>query len=168
MEFVQHSINWSKGEIFEGTIIGAFGLAVLLAGILFFFVGNTSGAKAMLVPLAVLGLFYAFTGISMYQSNQKRIHAYEKSFAEDSAVFVQAEKKRVEDFQYMYTVTNTVAAVFFAVAIVFFFLSLNPHLRAVGIALVVFGLSGLTIDFFSKERADIYYGEIQSELDKSD
>lgn len=164
MDFVQHSINWSKGEIFEATFIGIFGLAVAIVGFLFWKLGVTPGAKAMLIPLVVVGLLFAASGASMYFSNHKRIPAYQKAYAEDPAAFVQAEKERVEGFQYMYTVTNILASVFFVTAMAFFWLSLNPHLRAAGIALVIFGLSGLMIDFFSKERADIYYERIQTEL----
>lgn len=164
MEFVQHSINWSKGEIFEATIIGLFGVLLIVTGFLFWKLGATPGAKAMLIPTLTIGLFFVISGTSMYVSNQKRIPAFEKAYADSPLSFIEAERARVEGFQYMYTITNILAPACFVLATAFFWLSLNPHLRATGIALVVFGLSGLMIDFFSKERADIYYQQIKIEL----
>ncbi|MDJ0766400.1 MAG: hypothetical protein QNJ97_25725 [Myxococcota bacterium] len=46
MNFIQHSINWSKGKIFEATVIEVFGLLTVVAGFLFWKLGSTPGAKA--------------------------------------------------------------------------------------------------------------------------
>ena len=47
MDFVQHSIDWAKGEIFEATLIAAFGLLTILAGVLFWKLGKSPNAKAV-------------------------------------------------------------------------------------------------------------------------
>ena len=51
MDFVQHSINWSKGEIFEATFIALFGLITIVAGYLGLFLGVLllEGANRLLV-----------------------------------------------------------------------------------------------------------------------
>jgi hypothetical protein len=166
MDFLQYTINWTRGEIFEGTMIGLFGIVTFIIGALFWKFGVTPGARAMLIPLLVLGLFFAATGISMYNTNQKRIPVFQEAHAQDPAAFVQSERERVEGFQYLYTITLVLAPVCFVLATAFFWLSMNHHLRAVGIALVLFGLSGLVIDYFSKERADIYYEQVLIALEE--
>jgi hypothetical protein len=165
MNLIQYTINWTKGEIFEATLFGAFGFLIIIIAAIYWKFGTTPNAKAMVIPLLVVGLFFAAMGVFGVLNNQKRIPQYEKAYEQNPSKFVQSEKQRVEDFQYLYTMTIIIASVSFAIAIGFFFLSSNHLLKAIGIALILFGLTGLGIDYFSKERADIYYKEIKKELE---
>lgn len=160
MEFIQHSIMWAKGEMFESLLTGAFGVLLILVGFLFWKLGQTPAAKAMLLPLVAAGLLLSVAGGSGYFSNQQRVQQYEAMPSQELKEFVKSEKQRVDDFQSLYTYTQIFAAICFVAASVMFWLSINPHLRAVAITLALLGLAGLVIDFFSKERADIYYAEI--------
>lgn len=165
MEFINHTITWSKGEIFEGVIIAVFGILTIVLGVIFWKFGGTPNAKALLIPLIMVGLIFTGSGISMIIFNQKRIVKFEQTFQKDPETFVQQEKQRVEDFQYLYTITKVLATIFFALALIFFWFTKNHHLQAIGIALILFGLSGLVIDYFSEERADTYYEIILKELE---
>ena len=167
MDFIQHSINWARGEIFEGIVVGVFGVLMIIISILFWRLGVTPNAKAMFLPLLAVGLLFAVTGVFMGFNNHRRITLFEKEYQKTPITFIEAEKKRVEDFQPLYTFTLILAPVCFAIAVAIFWLSLNPHLRAIGISLVIIGLAGLVIDSFSKERADTYYTKIQRELEGS-
>lgn len=164
MDFVRHSVQWARGEILEMALIAAAGLTVAVIGVAFGRLGGTPLARAMLVPLVVLGLSFAVMGVSGYATNRNRIPAYERAYREDPAAFVRAERTRVEGFQYMYRITNVLAPVCFAVAAGLFWLTLDARARAAGIALVIFGLFGLVIDGFSKERADVYHAAILERL----
>ncbi|OJY16225.1 MAG: hypothetical protein BGO98_40220 [Myxococcales bacterium 68-20] len=164
MDLVRHSINWARGEIFEMTLIAIAGVLVTVIGVAFWRFGATPMAKALLIPLMVLGLFFVSIGVSGYVANQRRIPAFEQAYRANPAAFARAEKTRVEGFQYMYTSTNVVAPIGFALAVAIYWLSLDPRARAAGMALVLFGLFGLVIDGFSKERADIYYAKVLEAL----
>jgi hypothetical protein len=146
------------------TLIAAAGAALVALGVAFWRLGTTPLAKTMLVPLVVLGLLFASIGLSGYFANRRRIPEFEHAYREDATAFVRAEKARVEGFQYMYKITNILAPTCFALAVGLFWLTLNPRARAVGIALVLFGLFGLVIDGFSKERADLYYARVTEAL----
>lgn len=98
MDFIQHSIAWAKGELFESTLIGLFGVLVITAGLLFWRFGQTPASKAMLIPLALAGLIFTSSGVSGYMGNQKRIAQYETMRQDTAVAFVQAEKERVEGF----------------------------------------------------------------------
>jgi lipoprotein signal peptidase len=164
--FIQHLTNWVRGEIFEAAIFGSFGLLTIIISFLFWKFGETPNAKAVIIPLAVVGTFFFLTAVSVISSNKKRLVQYTQAYYNDPAAFVKSEKKRVEDFQYLYTVTIIVASVCFAISICVFLSTNNQLLKAIGLALIIFGLTGLVIDYFSKERAEDYYKAITKKIDR--
>jgi len=166
MNFFDHTTAWIKGELFEAYLILSFGLLTILGGFLLWKIGPTPNSKALLLPLVVTGLVYASIGGSMVYSNQNRLPLYEQCYGKDKTGFVLAEKKRVEDFQYGYTISKIVASVCFPVTLLIFWWTRNPYWMAWGIGLTLFALSGLVVDYFSQERASIYYGEIAIELNQ--
>jgi uncharacterized Tic20 family protein len=99
-------------------------------------------------------------GSFMMYSNNKRITEFQNAYQTDSAAFIQNEKKRVEDFQFMYPTSLAISAVCFLITVLAFAYSKNSTFHAIGIALTVFGMSLIIIDYFSKERAQIYYDHI--------
>lgn len=165
MNILEHTTNWYKGEIFEATIIGVFGIFFIAISIVFWKLGKTSNAQAMLIPLLVVGLLLGFTGVYMSYSNSNKMKTLSETRIENPQEFAQAEKQRVEDFQSLYTYTKIGAALFFAIAIILFFVTDNRHWQAIAIALIITGASGLVIDYFSKERADVYYNELLKTLE---
>lgn len=164
MNFFSSTSAWVKGEIFEAILIFVFGIAIILCGVVFWKFGAMPNARALIVPLLATGLVYAALGGSMYISNQRRLPAYQQNFSRNRLEFIQSEKKRVEDFQYMYTISKIVATVFFTLTLLIFWLSKNPTWQGWGIGLTIFAISGLVVDYFSQERAEIYYKAILEAL----
>ena len=164
MDLLQHTSNWYKGEIFEATIVGIFGICLIAVSIVFWKFGKTPNAQAMVIPLVIVGLLLALTGVFMVASNSKTLNSITISNIENQQEFAQTEKQRVEDFQSLYTYTKIGSAIFFAIAIILFFVTDNRHWQAIAIALIITGVSGLAIDYFSKERADVYYHELLKSL----
>ncbi|MCU0359381.1 MAG: hypothetical protein MUF75_01490 [Bacteroidia bacterium] len=164
MDFIQHTTHWVKGEIFEATLFGSFGLLTIVCSVLFWKFGETPNSKAVILPFAIVGLFFLVTALSGIASNKKKLVQYKEAFQKDPFAFVQSEKKRVENFQYLYKITILIASLSFAIAIGFFLFTSNHLLRAIGLALIVFGATGLIIDHFSKVRADTYYKALTTEI----
>ncbi len=163
MEFLQNTNNWVKGEILEASIIAVFGIIVLLSGVALGKFGTTPNARALLLPLLVVGILLLSFGISLYFSNQKRLSEYKEQFEENTIEFVQQEKKRVEDFQYMYIISKVIATIAFVLAFFAFWFTKSSNIQGIAIGLLLFGISSLVIDFFSEERAKIYYNKIKIE-----
>ena len=159
---VQHTINWYNGEIFEAKFILGFGVIVLISDLLFFFLGNSPNAKALLIPLAVIGIFFFATGANMMYSNGNKLIELQNISSQNSEEFVASEIKRVEGFQYLYPLSIAVSAISFVLALSFLYFSKNTYLQAVAIALVLFGTAFAVIDYFSKERANIYFEQLKS------
>ena len=117
MEFIQHTLNWVKGELFEGKIIAIVSFAILLASFLFWTFGTTPNAKAIVIPLLVVGISAASVGVPMGFSNQKRLVEFKSNYEENPTAFIQSEKERVENCQYMYTTALVATVVFILVAL---------------------------------------------------
>jgi len=64
----------------------------------------------------------------------------------------------------MYTMTLIIALVCFVSAVLVFWFSNSPTLKAVAIAVAIFGISGLVIDHFSEERASNYSQKIEQAI----
>jgi hypothetical protein len=165
MDFIQHTIAWAKGEIFEATIFGSFGLLTIICSLFLWKFGDTPNDKALIMPLIVVGIFFLVTAISGISSNNKILPQYMEAYNSDKPAFIKSEKARVQGFQYLYKMTIVIASISFVLAICAFVLTHNATLRAIGIALVIFGITGLIIDYFSKERADNYYKQIVMEIE---
>ena len=82
----------------------------------------------------------------------------------NSKAFIQTEKARVEGFQFTYVITKIVATVLFAATLLIFWITKSPTWQGIGIGLTLFAFAGLVVDYFSQERADIYYSTILEAL----
>lgn len=160
MDFFENTTNWIKGELFESKLILAFGIATIVIGFFFWKMGNTAHAKVLFLPFLFTGLIYAAIGGNMLYSNQKRTTEMQVDYQKNPSYFMKNEKKRVEAFQYQYKISKAVATVFFLATILIFWFTKNPTWQGIGIGLSLFGLVGLVVDYFSEERASIYYHKI--------
>lgn len=161
---MQNTIDWYNGEIFEGKFILGFGFLLILTALLFYFLGNTPSAKALLIPILVIGIFFSITGANMIRSNGKQKQEIAKKFEQNPKEFVKAEIKRVDDFQYLYPMSIAISLACFLTAIALLYFTQNVNLKAIAISLILFGMAFAVIDYFSKERATIYYEQLKSQF----
>ena len=159
---IQNTLNWYNGEIFEAKFILGFGIFMLISSLLFYYLGNTPTAKALLIPMLVIGIFFTATGVNMIYSNGKKVQEVEAKYNQNPQDFVNSEIKRVEGFQYLYPLSIGISAICFIVALSLLYFSKNIHLQAIAITLIIFGAAFAFIDYFSKERANIYYEKLQT------
>lgn len=164
MSILEHSIAWARGEQFEGMCIAIGGVATMVVAFLFWKYGTSPNAKSLVLPSLVLGVLFILMGLTMINSNGKRPAQFQQAYESDRTQFLLDEKKRVEDFQILYPISLGVSAFFFLITIIAFVWSKNPTFHAIGIALSTFGLALIVIDYFSKERAAIYYEHILQQL----
>ena len=79
MELIQHTLNWVKGEIVEATIMAIFGALIVTCGVLCWKFGNTPHAKALTIPLLIVGSIPLFMGVSGVITNKKSIPVYREA-----------------------------------------------------------------------------------------
>ena len=164
MNFYTHTQNWFNGELFEGKIILFSGVIITIISLIIWKYGTTPHAKSLIIPLMVVGLLFSIGISSMMMSYPKRMAQAEQSYQENFKAFVLSEKKRVEDFQVLYKYSVSFAAVCFMLTIIAFGCMENRTFQSICIALLMISVSLIIIDHFSKERAQIYYIEIQKQL----
>lgn len=158
---VQNTLNWYNGEIFEAKFILGFGIVLIVISLLFYYLGNTPSAKALLLPITITGLIFAGIGGSMAYSNSNKKEKIQSTYDSNPSEFHQSEIKRVEDFQYLYPMSIGISLVSFLVALGLLYFVKNIQWQAVAIALILFGTAFAVIDYFSKERASIYYNQLK-------
>jgi len=159
MEFIEHTIAWCKGEVFEGRIILFTGILIIVSAFLFYKMGTTPYAKAIVLPLLVLGVFYSATGLAMNFSNEKRIEQFSKEYEVNKKEFIKEEKQRVENFSNWYIYTRISMSIIIAAGIVMYFIG-GTTLTSIALVLMILGFSGFALDHFSQERAKTYYEQI--------
>jgi hypothetical protein len=164
MKLIEYSVQWAKGEMFEGMCIAILGVVTLLCTFLVHRYGTTVNARALLLPSFIFALLFMVLGSYMMYSNNHRISTFQTAYEADPQEFILNEKKRVEDFQVMYPASLAISAVCFIVTLLAFAFSESATFHATGLALSAFGLSLIIIDYFSKERAHIYYEYILNHL----
>ncbi|MCT4588917.1 MAG: hypothetical protein N4A71_13930 [Carboxylicivirga sp.] len=166
MEFIEHTINWAKGEIQEAIIMGIAGLMIIISALLFWKFGNTPYAKAMVLPLLVVGLLPFINSFSGVKSNKTRIVEYTKQYEANPQAFVLSEKERVESFDEIFKYTYPMAIILtIGGAILFFIVGKSPAWKAISLAMITLGLMTYVIDHFAAERADIYLEKINESIE---
>ncbi|MBL4782243.1 MAG: hypothetical protein JKX92_08375 [Porticoccaceae bacterium] len=167
MGIISGSLQWCKGEIFEGRLYLLFGICVCLLAFLYWKSGSTVFAKAMFLPFLLLGLLASGTGLSLMMSNEKRLIDYQQAFDSSPNEFLASDKLRTEGFigWYPYTMYGMSTLIIIGIAL-FLFLPTATG-RAYGLATILLGFSILFLDHFSEERAHRYHGKILAALEKS-
>ena len=159
-DFIQHTIAWGKGEVFEGRMILLFGLAMLAVGVAFWLSGPTPHAKALVIPALVVSLLSIPTGLNLSWKNARNLELYQQAYAQNPDQFVQQEKQRTDNFIQWYPYTRWGMGAVTVVGLALLLVLASPTGKAIGLGLVLLAFAVLVIDYFSEERAAIYHQHI--------
>lgn len=164
MNFIEHSLNWCRGEVFEGKMLALFGLVLLILSIVYWRFGSTPFAKAMIIPMLIVGGMFVAVGSTMVVNNTKRIDTYQAEYGKDAAGFAQSEKVRTDAFIVWYPYTRWIMAALTIIGLAAFIYVPTANGRAIGLALILFSFSALYLDHFSEERAATYAAHINAAI----
>jgi hypothetical protein len=166
MEFIDHTLTWCRGEIFEGRMYFLFGLVILLIAIAFWKWGTSPYARGIIIPLAVVGVFSIAGGLILNFNNQSRIVEYQKAYNENAAQFIKKEKERTEAFMKWYPHTLFGMAGLMIIGMVLFLFLDSARWKGIGLGIILLGFSVTFLDHFSEERADVYHQKIIQQISK--
>lgn len=162
---IQSALNWVRGEQTEGIVILCIALVIIAVGVLLPRLIATPYAKAVMLPLLVVGVAYCAIGAGIfYNAGQSKKDLLTRAQTEEIQQIAQTEKVRVEGFERSYTASKIVSTLFLLTAWLLIWFAKSPTGHGIAIGLILFALLAVAVDYFSKERADIYYQEIVNAL----
>lgn len=165
MNFIQHTITWCQGEILEGKVIVIYALTLIISSIFILPMTHISNSKFLIIPLLLSALIFLMVGGSLIFKNPQRMKVYQQSFLENPIEFIKSEKKRTDEFMSWYPKTAWVLIIVFTVALFMLIFIGSSSIRYFCLVILLFCLSGLVIDYFSKARAEIYSNYIHKEIE---
>lgn len=160
MDIIKHTINWCKGEIFEGRMILLFGILCLLITFSFWKFGAMPSGKAFIIPLLIVSLLLIGIGISMNFSNQKRMIEYKAAYTADPQQFVKNEIQRTDSFIRWYPAIRYIGATILIIGLLIFMFTVSPLWKSISLCLMVVAIAVFVIDYFSEERAVFYHQQL--------
>ena len=161
MDFIEYTRKWFEGEIFEDYAMVGAGVVMLVLTFAVWRFGASDSARAIWIPMLLVALLHAAGGASLAINNHHRLAQFEKQYQEQPIEqFVQSEKARVDGFMGIYPMTIVVAAILFVAGTCMFAFCPALWHRGTALVLIYLALSGLVIDYFSKDRALVYLQEI--------
>lgn len=164
MDIMKHTINWCKGEIFEGRMILLFGILCLLITFSFWKFGTMPSAKAFIVPLSIVSLLLIGTGISMNFSNQKRITEYKAAYTANPQQHVKTEIQRTESFIKWYPAIRYIGTAILIIGLLIFLFTDSPLWKSISFCLMALAIAVFVIDYFSEERAVFYHQQLMKAI----
>lgn len=164
MSFIEHTLTWCRGEILEGKVVLTYALALIVISFLIWKFSSISSHKVLLIPLLISAVVYLGVGSTLLVSNPKRVEQYQVDYKKDPVAFVQSEKERTDKFISWYPKTAWSLIIIAILALLAYALADKSYIHALSLGIVLFCLSGLGVDYFSKERAAIYSEHIKQEL----
>jgi hypothetical protein len=164
MTFFKHTEDWFKGEAFEAGMLIIFGVMLVILALYFWKFGHSSTARVLIIPFLVVGLFYAIVAGALTIRNKSRLEAFRAEHEKAPVEFVQSEKERVEGFIKWYRPLLIGWSVLLLVGLALFSFWGGNLGRAIGLAVILFGVAGLMVDHTSEHNAHAYYAEIKRAL----
>ena len=139
MTALDHAFKWIDGELVAGGALVAFGLLLVGCGGLLWRFGESAAARAMVVPLLVMGGLIAALSAVGTLNNVCRIAEFREAYAVDPAAFVEQEVARVQGFMSWYVYTFVCASILIVAGATAFLIAGAPLWKSIGLALIVLG-----------------------------
>ncbi len=156
MTALDHAMAWVQGERMEGAAVTALAVVLVVSAGLLWMFAVTAASRAMIAPLLVVGVLIVAMGIWMEILNMQRTGAFAEAHALDPSAFVEGEIARVEGFMTWYLYTMAGGCALMTAGLAAFFLAPSPMWKAIGLTMILVGVTALFVDHFSKGRAVLY------------
>lgn len=157
MIFLDHTMEWIRGEIFEAWMLILFGVTLLALAALFWFAARTPPIQTLFWPFAIIGLLWGGAGAFSLYNNTSRLTSYEQTYQTVGAEqFVQIERKRVDGFIWAYKYLLITWSIAIVLGLIAFMVWGGITGRGVGLGLILLGLGGLMVDHTSEQNAHDY------------
>lgn len=162
MELIDYSIKWCESEIYTAKWLTAVGVVGLIVAIAFWKWGTIETARAIVLPLVAMSVLQIGIAVGTTYTNRQRIDDFREAYQDSPGRFLQSEKERVAAFMPNYTVALVLGGVMLVAGFLGFALFKAPIWRAIALMCIYFTLTLFTLDYFTREHADIYQQQLES------
>jgi hypothetical protein len=159
MELINHTADWVRGEVFQGRIMLALGLLVLILGILILNSDNIL-LRGMIIPIGlILLILWAYGGFQNF-GRPKHLIMVTEAHAENPKVALEMEYNKAIKDTSTYKILKIVWPIFMVLSIFFYFVVSNQYYKGLSIGLIGLFLVILILDSVLDYRLKIYLEEI--------
>lgn len=162
MKVIDFTNQWLAGEVAASRCMLIIGIIAIVVAVVFWRMPDSPVLRALVVPIAMVGLLHVGTGAFMLYSTDKQKTEYAIAAEQDETKFLQTEKERVAGFGTSYTGVIIFCAIAFVAAMLMFAISSSLTWRSVAVVIVYFCLSLLAADLFSKHHAQVYQQQLET------
>jgi fatty acid desaturase len=154
--------KWCESEIYTAKWLTAVGVVGLIVAIAFWKWGTIETARAIVLPLVAMSVLQIGIAVGTTYTNRQRIDDFREAYQDSPERFLQSEKERVAAFMPNYTVALVLGGVMLVAGFLGFALFKAPIWRAIALMCIYFTLTLFTLDYFTREHADIYQQQLES------
>ncbi|NQU88732.1 MAG: hypothetical protein HQ541_23560 [Mariniphaga sp.] len=160
-EFINHAIDWYKGESIEAGIVLMWGGFMLLMSLYFFIYDRFDSTHQLIIPLFIVGLFWGTAGGVGLFINNSRLEKAKIEYTQSKENFIKKEKIRVRKFIGTYKYLLIGWSITIIIGLALFNLTNGSLLKAIGLSLILFAVIGLIVDLTSEQNAKKYYNHFE-------
>ena len=162
MELIQHTENWVSGEVFQGKVMLAIGIACLIAWIAIFRSEHTI-LKGTLIPMALmLVVFLGYGGMQAIvrpKHTAKLQQLMEQNGVEEA---LKHETEYLKGGDKAYSTLKPIWAALIILSVVLYFVFKTDYLKGLSIGLMALFLTLVVLDTTLQYRLSKYLNAIQS------
>jgi uncharacterized membrane protein YhaH (DUF805 family) len=152
--------KYFNAEKAESLLFMAIGLTGIILAVVFFFILKTELHKGMALPLTVVGLILAITGLTVYRRSDRQRIGMVNALESNPQQLKEKELPRMKRVMRSFVFFRRIEIILFltGAGIYLYFIRDFRHdfWRGFGFALAIMALLALAADYFAEKRGKIY------------
>lgn len=152
--------KYFNAEKAESLLFMAIGLTGIILAVVFFFILKTELHKGMALPLTVVGLILAITGLTVYRRSDRQRIGMVNALESNPQQLKEKELPRMKRVMRSFVFFRWIEIILFltGAGIYLYFIRDFRHdfWRGFGFALAIMALLALAADYFAEKRGKIY------------
>lgn len=155
MELLKYTTDWIKGEVFQGMVMIAIGVMVLIGGILILKNGNEL-LRGTTIPLAFILLIFLGYGGFMAFGRPAHLEKVTVAINTNEAAAIKMEAEKAQKDHKLYSMLKIVWGVFIVIAVGLYFIFTKDYYKGLAIGLIALFFTTLVVDTLLHNRLKIY------------
>ncbi len=162
MDFINHTSNWVKGDIFQGRVMLSIGILLLITAFAIL-KSNHTFLKGSLIPLGLAITILIGYGSFLAFSRSEHLVNVKTEYIENNEKAIQQEYEKAAKDNKAYSTLKPIWVILITISSVLFYFCKTDYLKGLSVGLIGLFLIALIIDSLLHHRLKPYF-EILSSL----